>query len=81
VPLVASSIPGNRRLISEFKHGRLTPPDDPAGLARVIAEQWTDFDRAVHMGRAARSRVEQEFAIRIVARKHLELFRSFVPGP
>ena len=73
-------IPGNRRLISEFKHGRLAPPDDPAGLARVIAEQWADFDRAVTMGRAARSRVEQEFSIRIVARKHLELFQSLVIG-
>ncbi len=78
VPLVASSIPGNRRLVSEFKHGRLTPPDDPAGLARAITEQWADFDRAVHMGRAARSRVEQEFSIRIVARKHLELFQEIV---
>ena len=37
VPLVASSIPGNRRLIREFQHGRLTPPDDPPALARVIA--------------------------------------------
>ena len=29
MPLVASSIPGNRRLVSDFKHGRLAPPDDP----------------------------------------------------
>ena len=63
IPLVASSIPGNRRLISDFKHGRLAPPDDPVALARVIIEQWNDFDRAVHMSRAARSRVEQEFSI------------------
>jgi glycosyltransferase involved in cell wall biosynthesis len=80
VPVVASSIPGNRRLISEFKHGRLATPGDPDALARAILEQWADFDRAVHMGRAARSRVEQEFSIRLVARKHLELFRSLVIG-
>ena len=72
VPIVASSIPGNRRLIGDFKHGRLATPDDPDGLARVINEQWANFDRAFHMSRAARSRVEQEFSIRIVARKHLE---------
>ena len=35
IPLVASSIPGNRRLVSDFKHGRLAPPEDPAALARV----------------------------------------------
>ena len=54
IPLVASSIPGNRRIVGDFKHGRLAPPDDPEGLARVIVEQWADFDRAFHMGRAAR---------------------------
>ena len=34
IPLVASSIPGNRRLVSDFKHGRLAPLEDPAALAR-----------------------------------------------
>jgi glycosyltransferase involved in cell wall biosynthesis len=78
IPLVASSIPGNRRIVGDFKHGRLAPPDDPAGLARVINEQWAGFDRAFHMSRAARSRVEQEFSIRIVARKHLQLFSDLI---
>jgi glycosyltransferase involved in cell wall biosynthesis len=78
VPIVASSIPGNRRLIGDFKHGRLAPPDDREGLARIINEQLANFDRAFHMSRAARSRVEQEFSIRIVARKHLELFQELV---
>ncbi len=41
VPLVASSIPGNRRLVSDFKHGRLAPPDDPTGLAHVIIDSGT----------------------------------------
>ena len=78
IPLVASSIPGNSRLVSDFKHGRLAPPDNPKALARVIIEQWDDFDRAVHMSRAARSRVEQEFSIQAMARRHLELFQEMV---
>ena len=57
IPLVASSIPGNRRLVSDFKHGRLVPPDDPAALARAVIDQWSGFDRAFHMSRAARRRV------------------------
>jgi glycosyltransferase involved in cell wall biosynthesis len=80
IPSVASSISGNRCLISDFKHGRLAPPNDPEGLACVIREQWADFDRAVHMGCAARSRVEREFSIQGIARKHLELFQEIVRG-
>jgi glycosyltransferase involved in cell wall biosynthesis len=78
IPLVASSISGNCRLVSDFEHGRLAPPDDPEALARVIIEQWNDFDRAIHMSRAARRRVEQEFSIQIMARQHLALFQEKV---
>jgi glycosyltransferase involved in cell wall biosynthesis len=78
IPLVASSIAGNRRLVSDFKHGRLAPADDPKALAGVIVDQWDNFDRAFHMSRAARSRVEQEFSIQAVARKHLALFEDIL---
>lgn len=78
IPLVASSIPGNRRLVHDYSHGRLAPPDDPEALARAIVEQWADFDRAVHMGRAARRRATHEFSIESVARKHMELFHSLI---
>ncbi|RUL83906.1 glycosyltransferase family 1 protein [Tautonia sociabilis] len=78
IPVVASSIPGNRRLISDFKEGRLAPVDDPEGMARVIVEQWTEFDRAFHMSRAARKKVEGTYAVPEVARRHDELFRALV---
>jgi glycosyltransferase involved in cell wall biosynthesis len=78
VPLVASSIPGNRRIVADFKHGRLAPPGDPEGLARVILEQWSNFDRAFHMSRAARGRVQREFSIAAVAQRHLALFQDLV---
>ncbi|MGE3818752.1 MAG: glycosyltransferase, partial [Isosphaeraceae bacterium] len=73
-----SSIPGNRRLIQDFRHGRLAPAGDPAGMARVVVEQWTHFDRAFQMSRSARRRVQEEYSIRAVARKHLDLFQKLV---
>jgi glycosyltransferase involved in cell wall biosynthesis len=76
IPLVATSIPGNRRLVQDFKHGRLVPPDDPPALARAVVEQWTHFDRSFHLSRTARKRVQDEFSIRSVAREHMELFRK-----
>jgi glycosyltransferase involved in cell wall biosynthesis len=78
VPVVVSSIPGNRRLVGDFKQGRLAPVDDPEGLSRVIIDQWSQFDRAFHMSRAARSRVDQEFSIQSVARKHLAFFEDIL---
>lgn len=82
VPIVASSIPGNRKLISDFKDGRLAPVDDPEGLARVIVEQWSEFDRAFHMTRSARKNVENSYSIASVAKTHMELFRTLVdPRP
>lgn len=78
VPLAATSIPGNLRLIDDFRHGRLAPPNDPAALARVILDQWTDFDRAVDMAHAARRRVRDEFSIGAVARRHMELFQDLI---
>nr|WP_303652884.1 glycosyltransferase [Paludisphaera mucosa] len=78
VPVVASAIPGNRRLIADFKHGRLAPPREPETLARTVVEQWSTFDRAFHMSRAARGRVEQQYSIRTVARRHLNLFRELI---
>lgn len=78
IPLVATAIAGNRRLIQDFKHGRLAAPD-PAALARAVNDQWSNFDRAFHMTRSARRRVQEEFSITAVARRHMELFRSLIP--
>ncbi len=78
VPLVASAIPGNCRLVTDSVEGRLVSPDNPETLARVIVEQWDNFDRAIAMGSAARSRVEREFSIQTVAREHLALFHEIL---
>ena len=78
IPVVASDIPGNRGLMVDGVHGRLAPPDDPAGLARAILDQWADFDRAVPMARAARQRVADDYSIAAVAGRHMELFRTLV---
>jgi glycosyltransferase involved in cell wall biosynthesis len=78
IPLVASSIPGNRGLVSDFQQGRLVPTGNHERLAQVIIEQWDDLDRALNMGRAARNLIDREFSIETVARKHLALFHDIV---
>ena len=81
VPLVATSIAGNRRVIQPFKHGRLVVPEDSVALAQGIIDQWTTFDRAFQMSREARRRIQNEFSIGAVARRHLELFRALLSQP
>jgi glycosyltransferase involved in cell wall biosynthesis len=76
IPIVASLIPGNLRLIEDGVHGRLVPPEGPAALARTIIEQWEHLAQATEMGFAARARVEREFSIQAVARQHLALFHE-----
>lgn len=78
MPIVASSIPGNRRLVADLKQGRLVRIHDAHGFARVILAQWADFDRAIHMGRSARSLVTRRYSIAAVAREHLALFDRLV---
>jgi len=78
VPIVASAIPGNRRLLGDYKEGRLAPPEDPEALAAVIVEQWSEFDRAVHMGRAARKAVAHRYSVEAVARDHVALFGRLI---
>ena len=51
----------------------------PSSLARTIVEQWNDMDRAIHLGRAARSLVQQRYTIAAVARQHLDLFDGSLP--
>ncbi|MBX6313326.1 MAG: glycosyltransferase [Isosphaeraceae bacterium] len=78
LPAVATAIPGNLGLMTNGVHGRLTPPDDPEGLARAILAQWADPDAARAMAAVARGRVMREFSIAAVARRHLDLFQRLI---
>lgn len=78
IPVVASSIPGNRRLVVDRKHGLLAPAGRDDALANAVLEQWSQFDRAIHWGRAARSLVTQKYSVECVARAHIELFERLI---
>jgi glycosyltransferase involved in cell wall biosynthesis len=78
VPIVASDIPGNRRLVVDHVHGRLASRDDPPAFAHAILDQWADLARALRMGRAARRRVADDYSIVAVAGRHVELFRRLI---
>jgi glycosyltransferase involved in cell wall biosynthesis len=79
IPIVASAIPGNLKLVDDGVHGRLAHPGDPDDLARAIVAQWSDPEAAAWMGLEARRRVQDRYSIAAVAQAHLELFRRLHP--
>ena len=80
IPIVASDIPGNRRLIADGIHGRLAPPDDKMALALAILAQSADSETALKMAGEARRRVIEHYSIEAVARRHMTLFEGLLSG-
>lgn len=60
-PIVITANPGLERYVEHGVTGLLVPPGDPDAMASAIGELLADPDRAEHMGRAARQRLETSF--------------------
>lgn len=54
LPVIASDIPGYRSVLRDGRQGRLVPPGDPAGLARVLHEVLAADAVRTSMGAAGR---------------------------
>ena len=78
LPVVASDIPGNRRVLNSAEQGVLVPSGDAEALASSMRFLVESPDQALQMGRAARDRVEREFSLERMARMHGELFVRLV---
>lgn len=78
LPVVASDIPGNRRVLQAGAEGVLVPPRDAAGLVSAIRSVLEAPDCAQRMATAARARVEGEFSLARMAEAHRALFTRLV---
>ncbi len=72
LPVVASDIPGNRRLVTAGAHGLLTPPHDSRRLAMSLLSLLNNPVLGADLARAARQRVMGEYDVATMARRHLE---------
>ena len=61
--IVASRVAAVPELIEDGVNGRLVPPDDPAALAQTLATLIADPAARRRLGRAARRRVLERFAM------------------
>jgi glycosyltransferase involved in cell wall biosynthesis len=73
LPVVATSVGGNREVLSDGQFGVLVPRNDPVALRRAIAATLSDPKAAAALGSAARAHVQREwsFASMVDAYEHL----------
>ena len=76
LPVVASDVGGLPEIVDETV-GALTPPDDPAELARTLGRLLRSADLPA-LGRAARARVVTHWSNDRLAERHLEIYRELV---
>ena len=77
-PCVAFNQGGVPDLIDHEQNGFLAHPYEPADLARGVAWVLDNEDRRRKLSFQARQKVEQEFALEMIAEQHMELYREIL---
>lgn len=70
-PAIVTDVPGCREVVRDSVNGRLTPPRDPAALARAMEQFVRNPDDIVRMGAAGRELALGEFDAETVAARIL----------
>jgi glycosyltransferase involved in cell wall biosynthesis len=78
VPVVASDIPGNRDLVVPGETGFIVNVGDRGGFAQKAQMLLEDAALQQRMGAAGRARMEREFSVGQMVRRHAELYRSLL---
>jgi len=78
LPVVATDVGGTRELVVDGQTGVLVPPQEPDQLAQALAVLLANPARRGEMGRQARQRVEDVFALPIMVRAYETLYEQLV---
>lgn len=76
LPVVVTSVGGNPEVVVEGETGFLVPPRDADRFAARVVRLLRDPDLREAMGRAARRRAEEEFALEGVAARYEAVYRE-----
>jgi phosphatidylinositol alpha-1,6-mannosyltransferase len=66
-PVIATSLPGVRRVVDDGQNGLLVPPDDASALAAAITRLAADSELRRRLGTAGRAKVEARYDWRELA--------------
>ncbi len=76
LPVIATDVSDNRRLIVDGETGYVVPPDDDAAAAARIMELLDDAEKRARFAAASRSRVEREYSTEALARRTADVYES-----
>ncbi len=74
--VVSGDLETIRELVRDGVTGVMVSPGDRAALARALTDLALDRDRVDELGRAGRARVEEEFDLRVNARRIIRAMRE-----
>ena len=77
-PVVGFAVGGIPDMVEHKINGMLATPHDPQELAAGIAYILEDHERREAMGRAARRKVEENYAYPVVAKQYIELYNRIL---
>lgn len=75
-PVIATKVGGNPELVRDGETGFLVDPDDPSDTARAIERLFGLPDKGAWLGRRGRERAESDFALPVIAARHVALWRA-----
>jgi L-malate glycosyltransferase len=78
LPCIASRIAGNTDLIDDGQTGRLVDRPEAASWSSAILELLGAPESARRLGQAARTRIDQEFALPVVVDRYIDLYRKMI---
>lgn len=76
-PVIASSIPGYRDVLTDGKEGRLVPPGDVDELASATIALLNDRDRRQRMGRAGQE-TARAYRWEVIAQRVYEFYETLI---
>lgn len=81
LPAVVSDLPGNLAVVEDGKNGIVVPMGDVDRLAAAMVDLYRSPEWRVRMGRAARARMEERFAMGKVAEMLESAYRGAIGSP
>jgi sugar transferase (PEP-CTERM/EpsH1 system associated) len=78
LPVVATDVGGNSKLVVNGKTGIVVPPRDPNALAEAIINILSNPDKAAQMGMYAHKRFTENFSLTHMLEKYENLYNHFL---